>query len=128
MNINITHVAVYVKDLEKSRQFYEQFFNGRSNDLYRNPSGFSSYFITFDGGATLELMHHEELEVRHVIDRATGWNHIAFSLGSRDAVLELTNRIVNTGHRLYSAPRETGDGYYESCVADPDGNRVELTV
>ena len=127
MNVNITHVAVYVKDLEKSRQFYEQFFNGRSNDQYRNSSGFSSYFITFDGGATLELMHHEELEVRHVIDRATGWNHIAFSLGNRDAVLELTNRIVNAGHRLYSAPPETGDGYFESCVADPDGNRVELT-
>jgi len=23
-------------------------------------------------------------------------------------------------------PRYTGDGYYESCILDPDGNRIEI--
>ncbi|HCS4295824.1 TPA: glyoxalase/bleomycin resistance/extradiol dioxygenase family protein, partial [Enterobacter hormaechei] len=27
---------------------------------------------------------------------------------------------------LLSAPRMTGDGFYEAVIADPDGNRIEL--
>ncbi len=128
MKVKITHVAVYVKDLEKARSYYTEFFNGTSNELYRNAKGFSSYFITFDGGATLELMHHVDLEKRSVVDKATGYSHIAFSVGSRQAVIELTEGIVKAGFELYSAVRETGDGYFESCVADTEGNRVEITV
>jgi len=25
-------------------------------------------------------------------------------------------------------PRHTGDGYFESVVLDPDGNRIEITI
>jgi len=25
-------------------------------------------------------------------------------------------------------PRVTGDGYYESVILDPDGNRIEVTI
>ncbi|MFC1976452.1 glyoxalase, partial [Chloroflexota bacterium] len=31
-------------------------------------------------------------------------------------------------HRVISGSRETGDGYYESVILDPDGNRVEITA
>jgi len=128
MKVKITHIAVYVKDLEAAKEYYTNFFGGKSNTIYRNTKGFSSYFISFDGGATLELMHHVELESRPVIDRSTGYSHIAFSAGSREAVLALTEKITAAGYELYSGPRETGDGYFESCVADPDGNRVEITM
>jgi lactoylglutathione lyase len=26
----------------------------------------------------------------------------------------------------FDGPRRTGDGYYESVVVDPDGNRIEI--
>jgi lactoylglutathione lyase len=32
------------------------------------------------------------------------------------------------GHPVLDGPRRTGDGYYESVVLDPDGNRIEITV
>ncbi len=127
MKVNITHVGVYATDIEKSKEYYVTYFGGKSNSLYKNSKGFSSYFITFDGGASLEIMHHRELEFRPVEDKVNGWSHVAFSVGDRDTVIKLTERIVSDGYELYSPPRQTGDGYFESCVADPDGNRVEIT-
>lgn len=127
MNIKITHVGVYATDIEKSKAYYVTYFGGRSNNLYQNAKGFSSYFITFDSGVRLEVMYHKDLELRPVEEKVNGWSHLAFSIGDRESVIKLTERIVADGYELYSPPRQTGDGYFESCVADPDGNRVEIT-
>jgi len=128
MKISIEHIAVYTKDLERLKLFYQKHFNAESNERYQNKSGFSSYFLTFSSGARLEIMSHTELAAREVIDKVTGISHFAFSVGSKEDVLALTEKIVADGYELLSPPRKTGDGYFESCVADPDGNRVEITV
>lgn len=127
MKACITHVAVYVTDLEKSKDYYCNYFEGKSNDKYVNSKGFSSYFITFSSGIRLEIMANTELEYREPKDKVNGFSHIAFSVGSKENVLTLTEKIVGDGFTLLSPPRETGDGYFESCVSDPDGNRVEIT-
>ena len=128
MNTFINHVAVYALDLEKSRDYYVKYFNGISNEKYINNKGFSSYFVTFSSGARLEIMANTNLFFREVKDTVNGWSHIAFSVGSKENVLKLTEQIISDGYALLSPPRETGDGYFESCVADPDGNRVEITI
>lgn len=125
--MKITHIAVYSKDLEKSKEFYTKYFNGTSNNKYENSEGFSSYFVTYNSGANLEIMSHVLLEEREPKDKVNGWSHIAFSVGTAEKVVELTERIVSDGFELLSPPRRTGDGYFESCVSDPDGNRVEIT-
>lgn len=58
----------------------------------------------------------------------TGYAHIAFSVGSRDAVDALTKRLRDDGYEIVSGPRTTGDGYYESCIVGIEGNLVEITV
>jgi lactoylglutathione lyase len=103
------------------------FFGGKSNQLYKNSRGFSSYFLEFNNGARLEIMHLPQKESKAEANMYCGLDHIAFSVGTRERVIELTEKIVNAGYGLLSPPRETGDGYFESCVADPDGNRVEIT-
>ena len=128
MKTSITHVALYANDIENTKEFYTKYFNGISNDKYINPRGFSSYFITFSSGARLEIMAHFELQLQEPKDKVTGWSHIAFSVGSKEEVMKLTERIVAEGYPLISPPRTTGDGYFESCVSDPDGNRVEITI
>lgn len=125
--MKITHIAVYSKDLEKSKEFYTKYFNGTSNNKYENSEGFSSYFVTYNSGANLEIMSHVLLEEREPKDKVNGWSHVAFSVGTAEKVVELTERIVSDGFELLSPPRRTGDGYFESCVSDPDGNRVEIT-
>lgn len=41
---------------------------------------------------------------------------------------ELTARLRSDGYEIVGEPRVTGDGYYESCILDPDGNRIEITI
>jgi len=56
---------------------------------------------------------------------AAGWAHIAFSVGSAAAVDRLAQRFDTDG-LLVSAPRTTGDGYYEAVIRAPDGTLIEI--
>ncbi|MGN5651485.1 VOC family protein [Bacillus sp. Brlt_9] len=126
--MKIEHVAIWVNDLEAMRDFYKQYFGGEENSLYHNPKKqFESYFITFEGGARLELM--KQVGIDDVLQTQTiGYAHIAFSVGSKEKVNELTNTLREAGYPVLNGPRTTGDGYYESVVSDPEGNQIEITI
>ncbi|WP_136056024.1 VOC family protein [Microbacterium sp. K24] len=125
----IDHAALYCTDLERTRLFYETFFDGVAGDRYHNPrTGLQTYFLTFSGGARLEVMVRPELTENLLKASTVGWSHVAFSVKSIGAVDQLTTRLQDAGFSIVSGPRTTGDGYYESCVLDPDGNLVEITV
>ena len=127
--MKIEHVAMYVNDLEKARDFFIKYLGGVSNDGYHNTkTGFKSYFISFDDGSRLELMNKPEMTDDEKVLARTGYIHIAFSLGSKEAVDELTDRMRSDGYEVISGPRTTGDGYYESCIIGIEGNQIELTV
>ena len=129
--MHIEHVAIWTKQLERLKEFYTVYFQAIANDKYVNPSKqFESYFLTFSSGARLELMHTPTIpgSANDVEAQFTGLIHLAFSLGSREQVDDLTARLRQTGYPVIDGPRWTGDGYYESCVLDPDGNRIELTI
>lgn len=126
--MKLTHVALWTTRLEELRAFYETYFGGTSGEKYVNPAkGFESYFIRFDDGTALEIMHSTAVRER-TEKTMTGWCHVAFDAGSRDEVDTLTERLRKDGYCVVSEPRTTGDGYYESTVADPDGNRVEIVA
>ena len=127
--MQIDHIALYVSDLDAMRTFYVKYFGAKSNDIYHNRStGFSSYFLTFDNGARLELMSRPEIADRQKPIFESGFIHLAFSVGSKQAVDNLTATLKSDGFEVISGPRTTGDGYYESCVLDPEGNQIEITV
>ena len=124
----IEHVALYVNNLIAARNFFVRYLGGQSNNGYHNPkTGFSSYFISFDGGARLELMNKPEMEDQTKPLNRTGYAHIAFSVGSRERVDALTEELRAAGYEVVSGPRTTGDGYYESCVVAIEGNQIEIT-
>ncbi|EEL44776.1 hypothetical protein bcere0021_30880 [Bacillus cereus Rock3-42] len=126
--MKIEHVAIWVNDLEGMRDFYKQYFNGEENSLYDNPKKqFKSYFITFEGGARLELMKQVGID-DNTQTQTIGYAHIAFSVGSKEKVNELTNTLREAGYPVLNGPRTTGDGYYESVVSDPEGNQIEITI
>jgi len=125
----IGHIAMYVNDLESTRDFFIKYFNATANDGYHNKTtDFRSYFLSFDNGARLEIMNKPEMVDSEKALTRTGYVHIAFSLGSKDAVDELTARLREDGYNVVSGPRTTGDGYYESCIVGIEGNQIELTV
>lgn len=128
---HIDHVALWVHDLDDMCGFYARAFGARIGPLYENPAkGFASRFVTLDSGARLEFMTTRTQEpVRHAPGaQRMGLTHLAISLGSEDAVDALTARLRADGAPVLDGPRRTGDGYYESVVLDPEGNRLELTT
>ena len=129
--MHIEHVAIWTKQLEPLKAFYETYFQARSGDKYVNPTKqFESYFLEFASGARLELMFMPSIPRTRddVAQQFTGLIHLAFSTGSEENVDRLTQRLQRDGYRVMDGPRRTGDGYYESVVLDPDGNRIEITV
>ena len=126
--MKIEHVALYVNDLEAARDFFVTFLGGKSNGGYHNRNtDFRSYFISFDSGARLELMTKPGLSDPEKPLNRTGYAHIAFSVGNRGKVDELTERLRSAGYQVVSGPRTTGDGYYESCIVVIEGNQIEIT-
>lgn len=133
----INHIAVYVHDLEAAKTFFVRYFGGTPNRMYHNPrTGLRTYFLTFDNGARLEIMQRPDINpdtepadttpdttiLRH------GYTHLAFSVGSKQAVDALTRQLADSGYEILSGPRTTGDGYYESVIRAFENLLLEITV
>ena len=126
--MKIEHAALYVRDLEAAKEFFTRWFGAQAGAEYHNrTTDFRSYFLTFEGGARLEIMTRPGL-ADGAGAPAVGYAHLAFSVGSKETVDDLTARLKAAGYEVVSGPRTTGDGYYESCVAGPEGALVEITV
>ena len=129
--MKIEHVAIWSQDIERLKAFYEQYFSARCNDKYTNEKkGFSSYFLSFETGARLEIMQMNSVPASDddPYRQFTGLIHLAMSVGSTSEVDRLTAQLAKAGYEVLDGPRTTGDGYYESVVFDPDQNRIEITV
>ena len=129
---HIDHAALWVTDLDGARDFYSHWFNGHSNGLYENPrTGLRTYILHFTDGPWEERRTRLELMSRPDVAAPAertgpGWAHVSFSLPGRDDVDRLAADMAEAGVRLVDGPRQTGDGYYEAAILDPEGNRVEL--
>lgn len=127
--MRIEHIAMYVNDLEAARDFFIRYLSGKADGGYHNQSsGFRSYFISFDDGARLEIMKKPEMTDPKKEMNRTGYAHIAFSVGSKENVDRVTERLKADGYQVISGPRTTGDGYYESCILAVEDNQIEITV
>ena len=129
--MRIEHVAVWTEDLQRLADFYCAYFGAIAGPVYVNPAkGFNSRFLSFESGARIELMTSSSLSLAPSERGAQrfGLAHLALSIGTQQAVDDLTLRLRQNGFEVADGPRRTGDGYYESVVLDPDGNRIEITI
>lgn len=129
--MNIEHIAIWTSDIERLKLFYTEYFGCTSGSKYINSSkSFESYFLMFDSGCRLEIMQMPSipLNLNNRFSQYLGLIHFAVSVGSKEKVDELTAKLRSDGYEIVGEPRVTGDGYYESCILDPDGNRIEITI
>ena len=126
--MKIDHIAIWVKNLEEMKLFYEKYFGMKSGEKYTNAAkGYSSYFLSFNCGARIELMFRTDItnfpEKTQVF---FGFAHLAIQVGGKENVSSLTKRLEIDGYKVVSQPRTTGDGYFESVVEDTEGNLIEI--
>lgn len=127
--MRIEHIAMYVNDLERAKNFFCGYFGAVPGSDYHNKNtGFRSCFLSFSDGARLEIMNRPDMADGEKDPVRTGFAHIAFSVGSREKVDEITAQLRADGYVVMSDPRTTGDGYYESCIVDIEKNQIEITV
>lgn len=126
--MRIAHTALWTRDLEAAAGFWRDLFGAEVGAPYvsRRRPGFVSRFVTLPGGDAIELMTGPWVAPAAAAE-TVGWDHVAVSLGGAEAVDALAARCAAEG-RLVSAPRTTGDGFYEAVVAMPDGTRIEITA
>lgn len=127
--MQLAHIALWTHDLDAAAAFWQSVFGATVGAPYRSQRrpGFVSRFAVLPGeAARIELMTGPWLPADGV-DERPGWDHVAFSLGSAEAVDALAERCRAAGC-LVAAPRTTGDGFYEAVIAMPDGTRIEITA
>ena len=126
--MRIEHIAIWTQNLELMKDFYTKYFQTSCSELYHNTkTGFKSYFLNFDDGARIELMHRDDINLsadKYIL----GFAHISISVRDKEKVDLLTRNLERDGYKIHSQPRITGDGYYESVFLDPENNLIELTI
>lgn len=130
--MTIDHVAIWTSQLERLKDYYIRYFNGRANEKYLNKEKhFESYFVSFDSGTRLELMQMSGITENlndNVEKQYQGIIHISFGMGNMNLVNEKFNELTKDGFKLLRSPRKTGDGYWEFETLDPDNNRIEVSA
>ena len=108
--MKIDHIAMYVNDLEKAKNFFVRYFEGVAGSLYKNPV--KAAHMTDD---------HKPLD-------RTGYAHICFCVGSKDEVDAKCRLLKADGFPVISNPRQTGGGGYTCRVIAFEGNQIEITA
>ncbi|MDR3328170.1 MAG: VOC family protein [Prevotellaceae bacterium] len=125
--MKISHISIYVNDLKIMDNFYEKYFNAKSNEMYFNPkTGLKTYRLSFDDGIKIEIMTKQNLHIPDKDIENVGYNHIAFSVGGRAEVDRITKWLEKDGYKIISYPHIAGDQTYESYVLDPEKNVIEI--
>jgi len=130
--MTIDHVAIWTNQLENMKDYYVRYFNGRADRKYiNNENLFESYFVSFDSGSRIELMHKPGIPGNlndSVEKQYLGLIHLAFGVDNMDLVNLKLTELANDGYKILRGPRKTGDGCWEFETLDPDNNRIEVSA
>ena len=57
-----------------------------------------------------------------------GLAHLDFHEEKKEQVDQMIERFRKDGYTIAGETRDSGDGYYEGVIRDPDGNLVEIVA
>ena len=122
--LGIDHVALSVRDLEKSLQFYTEVIGLKISPREHQKPG-AEYFLDCGSSLVGLIQGNPGGDVHTLQDEGIGGNHFSFRVPTNDfdAIVEvLKNRGVTI---TYHKKRERSWSLY---FLDPDGNKLEITA
>ena len=113
----LDHFVLHVRDLEKSVAFYRMF-----GELGKSPSPNTPVLL----GPTTRLMLHHDPE--YMPQGEGNLQHFALVIEDARNVQDVLDYVRAHGAEPFDGPRDTGHGYTQFRVQDPDGNEIELRI
>jgi catechol 2,3-dioxygenase-like lactoylglutathione lyase family enzyme len=110
----VNHLHLHVRDLDRSRAFYEDWFGLREH-CFHGPI----LFLRDEQGFDLALAPDDSPP------QCPGWFHFGFRLDDGDAVRELHQRMSDAGVDVQGPLHDHEDLVAFRCL-DPDGYSVEI--
>jgi lactoylglutathione lyase len=122
--LGVAHMAIYVKDLGKTRQFYEQFLGFAEPFTLPGKNGEPGVRIAF-----VKVNDRQYIEIFNEKDRGEGQlNHISIYTDSADRMRDYlrANGIEAMGNAAHGPVPKGQTGNKNFNVKDPDGHIVEI--
>ena len=118
--MRLDYIEIRTHDPEKMKHFYVGYFDAVVEETLScldTGEADCAYLLSFRGGFKIKLIP-AEANIPLI--------HLAFRVGNRKRVNELTCRLLLDGHEVISEPGADGMSRYGSSVYDPDGNVIDL--
>lgn len=117
MKLGAFSISLNVKDLNTSKEFYEQLgFSVFAGELERN------YLIMKNGNALVGLF--QGMFDKNILTFNPGWDENAQKLDSFNDVREIQKHLKSKGINLVTEADEATEGPASFVVVDPDGNPI----
>ncbi|MBI2337289.1 MAG: VOC family protein [Deltaproteobacteria bacterium] len=117
--LGIRHLALRVKDLQRSREFYENFL-GMQVDWEPNPE---NVYLTTAGQDNLAL--HQVAQTK-VPDPLESLDHFGFVVSTKQEVDEFYQKALSLSLPIVKTPKDHRDGARSFYLKDPDGVVVQI--
>jgi len=129
MKGTLHHIEIYVKDLNKSKEFWGWLLNELGYKEYQNWEQGISYILEKNYIVFVQV-EEKFLDIPYHRCRA-GLNHLSFHGGSKEFVDEVTLKLRERGVKILyenKHPYAGGSDYYAVYFEDPDRMKVEITA
>jgi lactoylglutathione lyase len=117
MKLGAFSVSLSVKDIRKSKEFYENLgFKTLGGDMDQN------WLILKNESCVIGLF--QGMFEKNILTFNPGWNGNAENLDSFTDVRELQKQLKEKGIKMLTEADETGEGPAHFTIEDPDGNPI----
>jgi predicted enzyme related to lactoylglutathione lyase len=116
MTARIRHIALCVKDIKESADFYEKAFGLKRTEIKEGKTAFNCYMS--DGEINLALLQYKSEEGSGVPKGWTGIHHFGFQC---DHLPRQQKKIEKAGGKFFYDLGDPGDDGFERKFRDPNG-------
>lgn len=117
MKLGAFSVSLSVKDINKSKAFYENLgFQAFGGDITQN------WLIMKNESCIIGLF--QGMFEKNILTFNPGWNENAENLDSFTDIRELQKQLKEKGVKILSEADETSEGPASFTIEDPDGNPI----